>query len=173
MAKYSTMFAILAALATWAAYLVLSPHLSTAFALLPGVAYCFWRAERPGAAAGVLFGGALLIDLALPFSSARYLVVSTLTAAIYVGLVEPYLSPSGILGNGLGLVVWLVLWRVIYLGYLVGVAFTYHTALPTAASTTSLWLGWLATGIVAWGLASLITAVLMRPRHSHHSSYAS
>ncbi len=150
-----TLQALVATLATWVAYQLATPYLSTAVVLVPAVAYYFWHQQQTARALAVLFGGALLVDLSLPQVHPLYLTVSFLAGLSYLGLIEKRLSLSGSLGATLGLLSWLVAWRIWYLSYVLAAAAFQHSGLPTVTSVLRLTLTWLGCGLVTWSVLEL------------------
>ena len=171
----STVRALATMLAVWVLYQVLVPYVPAATVFFPVVAYALWRGHQHALAVVTLLGGSLLLDLTLPGGTPQYLLVSAVAGAAYLELVDHYLSSATTLGSTVGLMTWLLIFRLSYLTYLAASGLLLHQPLPSLTLAFSLGWRWFATALITWAVIQLALysqGWLARRRKSKLVSYA-
>ncbi len=160
----STLKAVLITLGLWLFYLLLWPLSTSAVVVFPVAAY-YLRRQAPTASLLILLAGSLLADVTVPQAAPRYVLVSLVAGLLYRELIEPHLSPGSSLSTGLGLLAWLLSWRLTYLAYLSLAAVFIPSPPPELGAVFSTGAAWFGVGLVVWTCLITLAALVNHVRN--------
>ena len=153
----------------WGFYLLLSPLCTSILVLFPVVAYYLLH-QNKSAATLILLLGSALADLTVPQMVPQYFIVSLVASVAYLELIDVHLAPTNVFTNTLGLIAWLLTWRLIYLLELTMGRLLIHGPLLNPGALVEPILMWLGSGTLVWGIM-LGTSSLYK-RHRRKSQMA-
>lgn len=124
-------------------FLIITPH-------------SLWLNKYNKSALTILILGGLLLDVFNPWLLPIYSLVNLIAGVIYIEFIESYLSTGNILTKFLNTLIWLTLWRTLYVLIITLGGLLNFLPLPQGGLIFTFWLKWLSGGLIIWLTMELI-----------------
>jgi hypothetical protein len=133
---------------------------SFAILFLIVIPHSFWINKYNKQALVILLLGGLLLDILNPWTVPIYFLINLIAGAVYFEIIEPYLSIGNTLIKFLSSIIWLVLWRVLYLLIITLGGLLNLLPTPRGEFMFIFWLKWIGGGLIIWLIMELIFKVI-------------
>lgn len=149
----SILIAILLWLGQYAAGMLVGSYAILFLIITP---HSLWLNKYNKSALTILILGGLLLDVFNPWPLPIYSLVNLIAGVIYIEFVESYLSTGNILTKFLNTLIWLALWRTLYILIITLGGVLSFLPLPQGELISIFWLRWLSGGLIIWLVMELI-----------------